>query len=238
MKINHPANIAPAKQKGNLLAFVWIIAALLALYPVVRLLDAAFPVFTFLFLAVPLIALIFSRDAAGIGIRAIKWSDFFKYTALCLGANLVLTAAIEPWSHTYRMLLQKALSATPADPTFGWLLQFSSPVGWISFILFAGLVSIFAEELFFRGWLLNRLMRRMNSNWAVILQATLFTLPQLLAAFLLPLTQGILYGAVYSWLTIGLIGGWVAGRTRSIWPSLVSATLYNLTLCLVIFPTL
>lgn len=238
MKIEHPDNFTSSKRKQNFLAFAWIIAALLSLYPVTRLLNAAFPIFTFLFLAVPLIALIISRDAAGIGMRVIKWGDFFKYSAICLAANLALTAAFEPWSHTYRMLLQKALSSTPADPTFSWLVHFSSPVGWIIFVLFAGLVSIFAEELFFRGWLQNKLMNRMGSIWAVIIQATLFTLPQILAAFLLPLTQGILYGVVYSWLTIGLIGGWAASRTRSIWPSLVSATLYNLILCLIILPTL
>ncbi len=237
MKNESHHNGASAR-KSNLLAFIWIIAALLSLYPVTRLLNATFPIFTFLFLSVPLIALIFSRDAANISMRAIKWNDFFKYTALCLGANLVITAVFEPWSRTYQMLLQKALSSSSSDPTFGWLEYFSSPLGWIVFFFFAGLVSIFAEELFFRGWLQNRLMRKMNNTWAVILQATLFTLPQLLAAFLLPLTQSILYGLVYSWLTIGLIGGWAASRTRSIWPSLASATLYNLILCLILYPRL
>ncbi len=228
----------PSNKKHNLAAFIWIIAALLVLYPVSRLLNGSFPIFTFFFLSVPLTALVFSRDSAAIGIRTIRWGDFFKYTGLCLAANLAITAAVEPWSHTYQTLLQKGLASASIDTTFGWLVRFPSPIGWIFFILFAGLVTIFAEELFFRGWLQISLMRKMNRTWAVLLQAALFTLPQLLAASLLPLTQGILYGAVYSFLTIGLIGGWAASRTRSIWPSLVSATLYNLIMCLLIFPNI
>jgi membrane protease YdiL (CAAX protease family) len=237
METGHPENPAThPPSKRSLAAFIWIISALLVLYPVSRLLNGSFPIFTFFFLSVPLAALIFSRDPAVIGIRTIRWSDFFKYTGLCLAANLAITAAVEPWSHTYQILLQKGFASASVDTTFGWLVRFPSPIGWVFFILFAGLVTIFAEELFFRGWLQISFMQKMKNTWAVILQATLFTLPQLLAASLLPLTQGILYGAVYSWLTIGLIGGWAASRTRSIWPSLVSATLYNLIMCLLIFP--
>jgi hypothetical protein len=39
---------------------------------------------------------------------------------------------------------------------------------------------------------------------------------QLLAASLLPLKQGILHKIVYSWLVIGLIGGWTASLTQSL----------------------
>lgn len=49
-------------------------------------------------------------------------------------------------------------------------------------------------------------------------------------AFALPLPEGILYVVVYAWLTIGIVGGWAAARTGSIWPSLVTATVGNLVL--------
>lgn len=32
-------------------------------------------------------------------------------------------------------------------------------------------------------------------------------------------------------MAIGLISGWAASRTRSIWPSLASGTVYNLVMC-------
>jgi membrane protease YdiL (CAAX protease family) len=70
-------------------------------------------------------------------------------------------------------------------------------------VIFSGLVTIFAEELFFRGWLLQWLMRRMKLFQAVVVQAALFTLPQMLAALALPLLQGVLYTVVYSWLAVG-----------------------------------
>jgi hypothetical protein len=44
---------------------------------------------------------------------------------------------------------------------------------------------------------------------------------------LLPL-QGVLYALGYSWLAVGVIGGWAASRTKSIWPSLFSVTVANL----------
>lgn len=236
MKNSPQSEIEYSPKKWNLAALIWILAALIILYPVTRLLNGTLPVFTFLFLAVPLTILMFNLRTANIGFRAISWNAFLKNTALCFAGTFGLTIICEPWSHTYQTLLRHALSTAQTDTTFGWLVRFPSPWNWILFILYAGLITLFAEELFFRGWLLNVLKRKMNDKLAVLLQAFLFTLPQALAAFLLPLTQGILYAVVYSFLTIGLLGGWVAHRTGSIWPSLASATFYNLIMCLITFP--
>ena len=41
---------------------------------------------------------------------------------------------------------------------------------------------------------------------------------------------GKLYALIYTWLAIGVVGGWAASRTGSIWPSLLSATMCNLIL--------
>ena len=67
----------------------------------------------------------------------------------------------------------------------------------------------------------------MSRGGAIVIQAALFTIPQLLAALLLSPYQGVIYAVVYSWLAIGVIGGWAAARTQSIWPSLASATIWN-----------
>jgi membrane protease YdiL (CAAX protease family) len=229
-----PASSNPPHRILLIFAAVWILSALAATFLATRFLDGAFPIFTLLLLAVPLLVLLRTRDSGRIGIRPIPLIDFIKYTGLCLAGSLALMAVFEPWSHTYQTLMQAAVSSARPDTTFGWLLHFNDLRGWVGFTLYAGLVTLFAEELFFRGWVLNALIRRMSAWKANLWQASLFTLPQLLAAFLLPPTQGILYAVVYSWLAIGLIGGWAAGRTGSIWPSLASATLYNLVICLVL----
>jgi membrane protease YdiL (CAAX protease family) len=127
-------------------------------------------------------------------------------------------------------LVRGAVAATQPDPTFAWLVRFDGFRAWGGMLLFSGLVTIFGEELFFRGWLLQALLRRMGKGWAILLQATLFTLPQLLAAFMLAPVQGAVYAVVYSWLAVGMVGGWAAARTQSIWPSWVSATLWNLVM--------
>ena len=227
----------PAERKAwrsAVLPAIWILTALASLLPVTMVLDGAIPIFTLLFLIVPLVALLRSCDAGKLGIRAIPWSTFLKYMLLSLAASLALMAVFEPWSNTYRILLDKAISSSHPDITFGWLVRYEGISGWAGFVLYAGLVSLFAEELFFRGWLLQRLQNRMSQGKAILWQAFLFTLPQLLAAFLLQPMQGLLYAVVYSWLAIGLIGGWAAIRTQSIWPSWVSALLYNLIMSILV----
>jgi membrane protease YdiL (CAAX protease family) len=217
---------------GNLeiLALIWIIAALAVLYPVTALLEGAFPIFTLLLLIVPLVVLIRRKDAARIGLRVVPLRSLIKYSSINLVGSLALMVIFEPWSHTYQILLHKAISSSHPDTTFGWLLRYPGLLGWIGLAMFAGLVSLFAEELFFRGWLLRMFQTRMGPWKAITLQALLFTLPQCLAASLLPTLQGILYAVIYSFVVIGLLGGWSANKTQSIWPSLISATVYNLVM--------
>jgi membrane protease YdiL (CAAX protease family) len=40
-------------------------------------------------------------------------------------------------------------------------------------VLFSGLITLFGEELFFRGWLLQLFCKRWGTSWAIILQALL-----------------------------------------------------------------
>jgi membrane protease YdiL (CAAX protease family) len=230
---NHPnLKIDTKKMKRTeIFALIWIIAALAVIYPVTVLLQGAFPVFTWLLLGVPLIALLRFRNAAQIGIRRVPWREVLKYAGLTLAGALILMAAFEPWSHTYQGLVQKALASPTPDTTFAWLTRFPGVAGWLGLALYSGLVTLFAEELFFRGWLLQLLKKRMKFWPAVLVQAACFTLLQALAALLLPPLQGALYAGVYSFLAIGVLGGWAAGKTDSIWPSLIMAVVYNLVMC-------
>ena len=202
--------------KAEFVLAIWAGSALVILVPAMRFLQAAFPVFTVIWLVVPLVVLMRSREASRVGFRRISWRAFWTTTALNLGALLLVTLLVEPWSHAYRSLVKEALAGTPPDTTFAWLVRFTGWRGWVGMLLFSGGVTIFAEELFFRGWLLGWLQRRMGKWRAIALQAALFTLPQLLAALLLSPLQGVVYAVVYSWLAVGVVGGWSAARTRSI----------------------
>jgi membrane protease YdiL (CAAX protease family) len=232
---NTPLSQAQLPGKAHLfISLAWIILALAVTIPVTRALDGAYPIFTILWLVVPLIALLRSRDPRYIGLRPVPWGLLFKTTALNLGGLLLVMAAVEPWSHTYRLLVNAALAAPVPDTTFAWLVRFPGPAGLAGMVFYSGLVTLFGEEIFFRGWLLQLLQRRMRPWLAVALQAVLFSLPQALAALIMPPLQGVLYVVVYSWLSIGVIGGWAAWRTQSIWPSLISAMLSNLVFVVLI----
>jgi membrane protease YdiL (CAAX protease family) len=209
---------------------LWAGLALAALLPVTLFLRGSFPVLTVAWLAVPLLAVIFTREAARAGFRPIPWREFLVTAGINLGLLLLLAVLAEPWSHAYGDLVRAAVAGSPPDTTFAWLVRFTGLPAWGGLLLYSGLVTIFGEELFFRGWLLQALLRKMGRTWAILLQAALFTLPQLLAALLLLPLQGAIYGVVYSFLGVGVIGGWAAWRTRSIWPSLTAAAIWNVML--------
>jgi membrane protease YdiL (CAAX protease family) len=171
-----------------------------------------------------------TKDAGRVGFRTVSWRLFGQTAAINLGGLLLLMLIFEPWSHTYQMLLRVVLSSQAPDTTFAWLLRSPRLPALVAMALYSGFVTLFGEELFFRGWLLQLFQRRLGATWAVVLQALVFVLPNLLVAFVLPSLQGWLYVLIYTWLAIGVLGGWAASRTGSIWPSLVSATLGNLVL--------
>jgi membrane protease YdiL (CAAX protease family) len=222
--------VLPSWGKPETFFALWVLLALASLFPVVALLDSSFPVFTVLWLVLPLAAVLRSQDAGQVGVRPVPWKLLARITGINLFLTLSLMVIFEPWSHTYRMLVEKALSGARPDSTFAWLARYPGPAGWSGMLVFSGLVTLFGEELFFRGWLLRWLQRRMKPFRAIVTQATLFTLPQLIAALFLPTLQGVLYAVIYAWLGIGVINGWAACRTQSIWPGLVSATLVNFIL--------
>ncbi len=217
--------------RSMLIAFtVWSVLALALLLPVTWLLKASFPIFTLVWIVVPLVVAWRTKDASQVGFHRIAWRELIQVTAVNLGILLAIMFLFEPWSHTYRDLLQLALSSDNPDSTFAWMLRFPRLPGLAAMTFYSGLVTLFGEELFFRGWLLQALRRKMSTAWAVVLQAALFVLPNLLVAFTLPALQGSIYAVVYTFLAIGLVGGWAAARTGSIWSSLISAILCNLVL--------
>jgi membrane protease YdiL (CAAX protease family) len=220
---------APARAALGI-GFAWLVLALLALAAVTLRLDGALPVFTVVWLVVPLVSLARHRDPRRIGIRPVE-ARLLGVTVLAAGvATACLTIAVEPWSGAYGALVDEALSADPVDTTFGWLARHDGAGAWLGFVAMSGLVTIFAEELFFRGWLLQALLRRTRPGRAITAQAAAFALVQAVPALLLAPLEGAVFVAVYAFAAVGLVGGWAAWRTASIWPSLVVATTANAVL--------
>lgn len=214
----------------RIFALGWMVMALMTLVLLPTLLNTPHPLFTFLWLFVPLIAVFRSRNPATVGFRCIPWKHFVRFSAINFLCLSILMALFEPWSHTYRTLLSQVFSASHTDITFVWINKFPGVTGLVYMFLFTGTVTLFAEELFFRGWLLQVLLKRMKPGWAIAVQSILFTIPQIIPALFMQALQAVLYVLVYSWLAIGTLGGWAAWCTKSIWPSLLSATLMNLIL--------
>ncbi len=216
---------------------IWSILALVSLFPVTKYLDGAFPIFTVIWILVPLIAVAWTKDASRVGFRKITLREFIRVSAINISVLFLITLLVEPWSHTYQMLLEAALSSQPPDTTFAWFLRFPKIPALGAMLLYSGMVTLFAEELFFRGWLLQFLKRRWGATWAIAIQALLFSVLNLLVIIVLPPLQSVLYVLVYSFLAVGVIGGWAASRTNSIWPSLFSVTVSNFVFVALIFGT-
>ena len=225
----------PTWHKQTTLSFVWLLGAVIVAIGFSVWLGLSIPLFTLIFLVVPLFVLLIHKDTEAIGMSAIPWKKALKWAGVNLAALIVVYAIFEPWSGAYAFLLEEATRAGTGDPTFAWLSHFGGLGGWVGMFLFSGLITIFAEELFFRGWLQNALRPKVGTLWANVIQAALFTLPQLIVVFLMPTpVMGLVYGLVYAFAAIGMINGWVAAKAGAIWPNLVAATVMNLILSILI----
>jgi len=223
---DHPTPVPLRSDLAWVWAVLWILAAGTSAILAAYFLNGAFPFLTLLWLIIPLIAVLRTRDSASIGLRRIPLKDFVIVSMAATLASSAIVLLFEPWSHTGQMLYKLAISSTTPDATFLWLKQFTGFPGVIAMIVYGGLVTLFAEELFFRGWLQLWLLQRLPTVWAILIQATVFTvLVNILVALFMPPLQAILYLVVYSWLGVGIVNGWAAARTRSIWPWLAAAIL-------------
>lgn len=214
------------------IAITWTTLALLAAIAVPFALQTTTPVFQVLWLVVPLAYLLRYRDAAGVGIRAIGRRAFLRTTVAAGVAYAAVLLVAEPLTGTYGRLLELAVDGP--DPTFAWLVRFDGPEAWIGLLLFSGLVTLYAEELFFRGWLLNALKRRTSARVAVVGQALVFTLFQSIPVLYFGPVQAVAYLVGYAF-GLGVIVGVAADRTGSIWPGLVVVIVGNLALSLLLF---
>lgn len=213
------------------LAVLWTVLALVTLALTVAVLETTVPIFHVVWLVIPLANLIRHRDANRVGFRPLTWHRFLRAAVAAGLAYGLLLVLVEPWTGVYDRLLSLALEGP--DPTFAWLVRIDGPGRWVILAVFSGLVTLYSEELFFRGWLLQLLARRTRARNAIIGQALVFTLLQSIPAFFFDPVQALIYLAVYAF-GLGIVVGTVAHRTESIWPGLAVVTVANLVLSLIL----
>ena len=215
--------------KKNLYEFMWLTLALLVMLLVVVFKDVDFPLFSMIWLILSILiglnqkVYILSFEKHTIG-HTLKESLKF------LLISWVLIGLIEFFTGTYGALIDLIQTSGSKDISFSWIHGPRGMTAYIYFFLFTFFVSIFAEEAFFRGYLLKVLQEKYKKKLANILQTVLFTLPQIIVAFMMPTLQGITFVTMYSIVIYGLMSGYFAQRTGNIWPGLMVASLNNFIL--------
>lgn len=213
------------------IALLWTGLALAALVITPLILRTTTPIFQMFWLIVPLISLVRHRDTDRVGFRTPDRGQGLRAAVVAGVAYAILLILVEPWSGVYDRLLVLAFEGP--DPTFAWLVRLDSVGGWVGLALFSGFVTLYSEELFFRGWLLQALNRWTQPRAAVVGQAVVFTIFQSIPVFFFDPLQAVLYLLVYAF-GLGVIVGAAAQRTRSIWPGLAVVTVANLVLTAVL----
>lgn len=97
--------------------------------------------------------------------------------------------------------------------------QFESSFNWATFVPYALIaltllpIQTTAEELFFRGWLIQGLSQRYSNIWLLsIASGLIFALPHLAN----PEAAGAILPAMFGYATIGFALAWVSVRDRSL----------------------
>ncbi|MFC6942578.1 CPBP family intramembrane glutamic endopeptidase [Salinirubellus sp. GCM10025818] len=209
------------------IALLWTGLALAALVITPLILQTTTPIFQMFWLIVPFISLVRHRDTDRVGFRTPDRGQGLRAAIAAGIIYAILLILVEPWSGVYDRLLVLALEGP--DPTFAWLVRFDGLGGWVGLALFSGFVTLYSEELFFRGWLLQTLNRRTQPRVAIIGQAVVFSLFQSISVFFFEPFQTALYLLIYAF-GLGVIVGAAAQRTQSIWPGLAVVTVANLVL--------
>ena len=210
----------------------WILAALIVLTAIILVMETSLPIFTFIWLIVPIIILIKNKKTI-IGIDKISKNELIKYSILHFILLTVIYLIFEPWSGSYKLLLEIAVNMDNPDPTFIWLTRYNGLLSYSIMFLITLFVTIFGEELFFRGFLYHYFKKKISPLGAIIIQAGLFAVPNLIIGLMMPPLQSVIFIFVYAFLAIGCVGGYTAYRSGTIWPGLISASTMNLILVLI-----
>jgi membrane protease YdiL (CAAX protease family) len=226
--VDVPSVRTPAAETSRALPFhvagAWLVVAFAAGIVVPVVLGASVPLFALAMIAIAGGALRRTRSAATIGLSVGAPRRFLGTTVV---ATVVITAVFglaEVVWHPYRELLALVADANTPDSTFAWVV--SGRHHLVAFALYAGLVTMFAEEVVFRGLLLARLRHR---GPLIAIGATTLAFAVLQAIAALQLGVGAAFGFLFldAIVAVGVVGGAAAWFSRSILPGLIALTVAN-----------
>ncbi|HKL13718.1 MAG TPA: CPBP family intramembrane glutamic endopeptidase [Halanaerobiales bacterium] len=207
------------------LFFIWIIFALGALFYFSNLFGTDIPPFTLIWLVLPFLAVLISGENKIVGFCKVKFSEFMLVLLLNIIFMGIVFVILEPLSGTYKIIIDKALRTNPLDPAFYWISQYKDWSGVLGFFLINIFIIIFAEELFFRGLLIQYIGLKLNTFWGVLISSFLFLFFIVILNYNLPPVENYILLVGYTFFGRGIIGGWAAARTGTIWPSIITSSL-------------
>lgn len=205
---------------------IWIMSSLLATTVAFIFLQSDFPFFIYLNLILSLIIVFKSKQIHQFGINTLPAKKLVLFAFVNLVSILMVYLLIEPWAHLYEKLLEISLEQG-VDITFGWIFHYPRIIALLIVLMFAGFVTIFSEELLFRGILEGYLLQKLPPVIAIAIQSIVFSIPQSLLLFVLPIGDGLLYLIFYSIIAIGIINGIIVYKSKSIFPSVIAASFAN-----------
>ncbi len=169
-----------------------------------------------------------------------KWSGVRLTSGLGLGKPPLLAIAaalllgVSSWPFAHELVLRQhergwfTISHEQISRVSQMLAQWRqlSPA-WV--LLCLALTPALAEELFFRGFLLSALRTRQSTRLAVFASAAIFGL------FHVIVTDRLLLERFLPTTILGIVLGWIAVRSGSIWPGVVLHSIHNGLLLLVAY---
>lgn len=160
--------------------------------------------------ALPLTAWLFSSVKYKCGWRALGFRPFRVRNGLILAA--VVTAVGFLISYLYEMLM----TSLGVEPTFIFPQEFTQgAVNIALFSIVAVVVAPFAEEIFFRGFLLTGVGNRYGYGWGAVVSALIFSVLHMQLGAFLPI------------FILGLLLAWLYIRTGSIWLCIFAHIAFN-----------
>jgi membrane protease YdiL (CAAX protease family) len=204
----------------------WLTAAAITAVMVPPMIGASLPVLTLVWLVIAAVVLRRTRTPSALGLVHVPGCEFSRVTIAATVAMTLLFGVAEALTHPYRELLELVRDESTPDSTFAWVIEHGPGWGLVGFVLYGGLVTIFAEEIVFRGALMTSVRHR--GPWVTVGVTTIaFAAVQALPAALLSAGAAVGFLLVDAVLAVGIVGGLAAYRTQSIFPALVAITVAN-----------
>jgi membrane protease YdiL (CAAX protease family) len=221
----------------------WVISLLLfMLIAMVLFIAAYFKSLTLNFIGLALyaiITLIFVNKNSWAEIRLRKPTRLGSLMVALLGAGVFVGMSyifLSWWvgfgSANFMVLMAKQqMSYGVITPTNAWQFFPIAALGYSS-------LSPLSEELFYRGVLLKAFESKFSRPWANVLQALLFGFIHLAYFWLIEFDLALVYTMIPFIVIAGMLYGWVAQRTESVWSSVIVHGFLNFLLILAVYALL